>query len=134
MTTFRKASLFDGFDQATGRSYFAESHPRITDPDERARLLRFLEQSGYPLRRAAGLVEDEVDPAKGDVVPMVTITDGVWIWERAQAYYLKTYGFCPESEFYDYIKSQNYEVSEPDAQTITAALEYLYEVDRPQQD
>ncbi|MEU9999207.1 hypothetical protein [Streptomyces sp. NPDC050848] len=121
---FKRARLFDGVDPESG-PYFDESRPRIADQDERERLLGFLAHGGTALERAAGLARDQFDASKGEVVPIATVTDGVWIWTLAQAYYLEQYGYGPDSEFYEYIKSRDYRTEKPGEEIQVAASEFL---------
>lgn len=124
MVEFKRARLFDGVDPKSG-PYFGESRSRISDQAERERLLEFLAHGGAAVERAAGLAPDQLDASKGRVVPVSTVTDGVWIWTRAQAYYLEQYGYGPDVEFYEYIKSREYRADEPGEEVKTAALEFL---------
>ncbi|MFJ8163018.1 hypothetical protein ACIRBY_19110 [Streptomyces sp. NPDC096136] len=121
---FKRARLFDGVDPKSG-PYFDESRPRISDQVERGRLIEFLTRGGAAIERAAGLAPDQLDASKGKVVPISTVTDGVWIWTLAQAYYLEHYGYGPDVEFYEYIKSREYRTDEPGEEVKTAALEFL---------
>lgn len=121
---FKRARLFDGVDPKTG-PYFAQSRPRIVDQAERERLLEFLTHGGVAVERAAGLAPDQLDASKGKVVPIATVTDGVWIWTLAQAYYLEQYGYGPDSEFYDYIRSRDYRANKPEEEVQSAVLEFL---------
>ncbi|MFJ3586324.1 hypothetical protein ACIPPS_29425 [Streptomyces sp. NPDC090127] len=121
---FKRARLFDGVDPKSG-PYFDESRPRIADQAERERLLGFLAHGGTTVERAAGFAPDQLDASKGKVVPISTVTDGVWIWARAQAYYLEQYGYGPDADFYAYIKSRDYRAGEPEEGTQVAALEFL---------
>ena len=121
---FKRARLFDGVDPESG-PYFDDSRPRINDQVERERLVEFLAHGGTAIERAAGLAPDQLDASKGKVVPISTVTDGVWIWTSAQAYYLEQYGYGPDSEFYEYIKSRGYRTSKANEETKVAALEFL---------
>lgn len=121
---FKRARLFDGVDPESG-PYFDESRPRIDDQDECERLVEFLAHGGTAVERAAGLAPDQLDASKGEVVPILTVADGVWIWAPAQAYYLEQYGYGPDSEFYEYIKSRGYRADKVDEEIKVAALEFL---------
>ncbi|MGW7312277.1 hypothetical protein [Streptomyces sp. NPDC054865] len=121
---FERARLFDGVAPESG-PYFDESRLRIADQSERDRLLEFLSHSGAAIERAAGLSPDHLDASKGRVVPVVTMTDGVWIWTLAHAYYLEHYGFAPDVEFYEYIKSRDYRTDQPTEEIQSAALDFL---------
>ncbi|MEU9704354.1 hypothetical protein [Streptomyces sp. NPDC047981] len=121
---FKRARLFDGVDPESG-PYFDESRPRIADPVERGRLLAFLSEGGVAIERAAGSAQDQVDASKGRVVPVVTVTDGAWIWTLAHAYYLEQYGVGPDADFYAYIKSRDYRAGRPEKELQDAALEFL---------
>ncbi|MFD8148438.1 hypothetical protein [Streptomyces sp. NPDC059708] len=121
---FKRAQLFDGVDPESG-PYFDESRPRIADQAERERLLEFLAHGGTAIERAAGLALDQLDASKGKIVPISTVTDGTWIWTLAHAYYLEQYGYGPDSEFYEHIKSRGYRADEPGEEVKVAALEFL---------
>jgi hypothetical protein len=108
--------LADAAEPPASRLFFAPMHaggvlvttqPPITDPAEVERV------SGY-LRRGAGVLSggtavDEIEPARGEVVPMVFLTDGVWVWTGAQRYYLEHYGLPPYPAFYEHIVAQGYQ-------------------------
>jgi hypothetical protein len=110
------ARLFDGPD-ATGR-------PRIADPAERARIVRFL-SGGKVIRRVVATGLDQVEPANGRVVPVLTSTDGTWIWSAAVRYYVEKHGIAPEPDFLAHIVAHAYVAPEPDETAWRAALDQL---------
>ena len=112
----RVARLFDGMD-ATGR-------PRLADPEERGRIARFL-SGGKVIRRVVTTDVDRVEPANGRVVPVLTHTDGTWIWSAAVRYYVETHGIAPEPDFLAHIVAHEYVAPEPDEAAWRAALDQL---------
>jgi hypothetical protein len=117
------ARLFDGKD-AEGNWTFAPDRPRITDPAELARVVGFL-RGGTMIVRISGLDVDRVDPAKGDAVPLSTMTDGEWIWGEGLRYYVETYGIAPEQEFLDHMAAYEFVTPLPEESARRAALEQL---------
>jgi hypothetical protein len=131
MSDFRLAKTFDGVDPKSGPYFSGRSI--VVDPEEKRRLIAYLD--GAPLiRHAPGFTIDEVDQSKGEVVPIGTATDGVWIWDIEISYYLKTYGYAPDPEFYEHIKAQNYQVSTPSEATLLEALRFLMDYEASHQD
>jgi hypothetical protein len=119
----RVAQLFDGRD-AAGAWAFAPGRARIDDPAERARVAGFL-RGGKVVLRVPGSDVDRVDPAKGPVVPMSTLTDGTWIWGAALRYYVETHGIAPEPAFLAHIVAHEYVAPEPGEAAWRAALNHL---------
>ncbi len=98
----RLAAVFDEVD-ATGTPSFRPGHPRIEDPDERARLVTYLDQ-GHALLVTPTLAEDVLAPERGPVVPMSFRTDGTWIWSDALTYYLERHALSPEADFLAHVE------------------------------
>lgn len=122
-TPFRVARLFDHVDPERG-PIFAPDHPRVDDLAERSRLVTFL-RGGTALLAVASRSEDRVDPTRGDRVPIVTKTDGQWIWSAGHAYYLQQYGLALEPEFNEHIRARGYIAESPNEQTLRAAAEFF---------
>jgi hypothetical protein len=119
----RIARLFDGRDRA-GEWTFAPDRQRITDPDERARIAGFL-RGGKMILRVPGSDVDRIEPANGQLVPMSTRTDGVWIWGTALRYYVEEHGIAPEPDFLAHIVAHEYVAPQPDAAARKAAFDQL---------
>jgi hypothetical protein len=119
----RFARLFDKRD-ASGGWTFDPGRPRVDDPDERARISAFL-AAGTMIVRIVGHTDDRIDPARGEVVPMSTHTDGTWIWNASVRYYLDTHGIAPDKDFLAHIVANEYVPVRPDEPTIRAALAEL---------
>lgn len=119
----RIAKLYDGKDSA-GEWTFAPDRPRVTDPDERARIARFL-RGGTMILRVPKAAVDRVEPANGQVVSMSTRTDGTWIWGTALRYYVETHGIAPEPDFLAHIVAHEYVAPVPDEATARAAFDRL---------
>jgi hypothetical protein len=118
----RIARLFDGKNSA-GEWVFGPER-RVTDPEEQARIARFL-RGGKMILRVPGSTVDRLEPANGQVVPMSTRTDGVWIWGTAQRYYLEKHGIAPEPDFLAHIVAHEYVAPTPEEPAWRAALEEL---------
>lgn len=114
----RIAQLFD-----EGRT-FAADRARIDDPGERARIAGFL-RGGKVILRVPGSDVDRIESANGQVVPMSTLTDGVWIWGAALRYYVEVHGIAPEPDFLAHIVAHEYVAPKPDEQTWRKALDQL---------
>jgi len=117
----RVAAVFDAVD-AAGRPYFSADRRRVVDADERARLVGYLKSAPLVVR-AAGLQVDPLDPGRGRVVPLGYCSDGVWVWQEASAYYLRTRGVAPDDELVAHIESVGYQAPQslPDAVADAAA-------------
>jgi hypothetical protein len=120
----RVARLFDGRD-ADGQWTFAPDRPRL-DADEARRVAGFL-RGGKVIMSVRGSDVDRVDPANGRVVPMSTLTDGMWIWSAAVRYYVETHGIAPEPDFLAHIAAHEYVAVEPAEAAWRAALQQLRE-------
>lgn len=119
----RIARLFDGKDD-DGNWTFAPDRPRITDPAELARVVGFL-RSGTTIVRISGLDVDRLDPARGQAVPLSTMTDGEWIWGDGLRYYVETHRIAPEPDFLAYMAAHEYVAVRPEKAGRQAALEFL---------
>ncbi|HEX6359383.1 hypothetical protein [Actinophytocola sp.] len=119
----RIARLFDGRDSA-GEWTFAPDRPRITDPDERARIASFL-RGGKMILRVPGSDVDRIEPANGQLVPISTRTDGIWIWSTGLRYYVEKHGIAPEPDFLAHIVAHEYVAPMPDEPGWRAALAEL---------
>lgn len=123
MSDFQIAPLADGVDPERG-PYFSQDHARLEDGEEKDRILGFL-TSGRVIRRAAGRSPDFFSSDGGRVVPIVTYTDGSWVWTAAQGYYLRKYGLSLDTAFHEHIRRQNYSVGTVDDATAQAAMEFV---------
>lgn len=80
---------------------------RADDPELKRKVLAYL-HSGLAFLRAAGRTADRLDPAKGQVVPLIYMTDGEWIWSGSDIYYLEQYGILPQQAFLDHMAAHSY--------------------------
>ncbi|MCM3922847.1 hypothetical protein ND748_14400 [Frankia sp. AiPs1] len=115
---FKVASVFDG---TTDGVPFIAGRPPLSSGSERAKLLAYLKQ-GELILRAAGLGIDQLDPARGQQVPIIVCTDGVWIWDASIAYYLTEHDLPPEPAFLDYLRSRAFQYEAPTEERTDAAL------------
>jgi hypothetical protein len=98
--------VFDAVDE-NGNPYFSPDRRRIPPGAERDRLLAYLDAAPLAMR-AHGFEPDPLDPSRGGVVPVGYATDGVWVWQEAAAYYLRTYGVAPEEDLVAHIERAGY--------------------------
>jgi hypothetical protein len=119
----RIAQLFDHLDE-NGDWAFASDRPRISDPEERARLAKFL-RGGRTINHVPGFDDDVIDPTREPGPQLSTFTDGTWIWSAQLTYYLITYGIAPEPDFLAHIRECGYEAEEPDMAVQMEALKIL---------
>ena len=117
MTEMRQARVFDGV-RENGDKYV--SRP-IVPVEEVDRVLAYLEKAPIVLA-ARGYGPDEMDPSRGDVVPMTFHTDGEWIWPGAVAYYLRTREMPPEPDLVRHIRERGFEPPEVDDHTRDVAV------------
>jgi SUKH-3 immunity protein of toxin-antitoxin system len=103
---FRIARVFDpaGDD---GRPRVEAARGRVTDVDERRRLLGFLE-GGTVVADAGVRATDVLEPRRVAAVPVVARTDGTWIWDDAVAYYLRWHHVPPEPDLLAHIRDRGY--------------------------
>lgn len=103
---FRIARVFDpaGPD---GRPRVEESRGRVTDADERRRLLGFLD-GGTVVADAGVRDTDVLEPHRAAAVPIVFRTDGTWIWDEAVGYYLRWHQVPPEPDLLAHIRGRSY--------------------------
>ncbi|MCT2585906.1 hypothetical protein [Actinophytocola gossypii] len=119
----RIARLFDGKD-GDGNWTFDPERPRITDPAELERVVKFL-RSGTVIVRITGLDVDRLDPVRGEAVPLSTMTDGEWIWGDGLRYYVERHGIAPEAEFLAHMAAHDYVAPRPEKAARQAALDHL---------
>ena len=98
----RIAVLFDEVDPVLGPRFRAD-HPTVDD-QELVKLVGYLRQ-GEALLLTTARLDDVVDPARGDAVPMSFRTDGTWIWSDATTYYLEVHQFLPDPELAAHIRA-----------------------------
>jgi hypothetical protein len=106
----RVAAVFDAVGEA-GRPYFSADRRRVLDAGERAALAGYLESAPLVVR-ASGFEVDPLDPDAGRVVPLGYHTDGVWVWQEASAYYLRTRGVAPDDALVEHAASVGHRAPE----------------------
>src|SRR2546421_4746100 len=121
--TMRIGGVFDGVDEITGRAVVAPDHVRL-DPAERVRVGAYL-RAGTEVMSTTATDVDQVEPDRGEVVPMGFRTDGEWVWSDEVPYYVETYGLAPEPDLYRHIVNHGYRPPVPDADAATRAQRAL---------
>jgi len=101
-TELKIARVFDEVDPASGPS-FAADHERVADQADRDRIAAYL-NAGSPVLTSLGALDDIVEPARGNIVPMGFYTDGTWIWNQAVTYYLEEHHLAPDPELVTHIE------------------------------
>lgn len=117
------ARVFDSYDPATG-GHFDTDHPLLSEGEEPAKVLRYLDQ-GRILLATTARETDVFDTDAGAVVPGSFRTDGTWIWTDAVAYYLRTYALAPDADLLAHIRGRDHEFGEPDTVAEHRALAAL---------
>ena len=120
----RIAVLFDEVDPTLGPR-FDEDHPTVDD-GEWEELVEYLHQ-GQPLLVTTGRLDDVVEPARGNVVPMTFRTDGTWVWSDATTYYLETYHLLPDPDMVAHIRALDYELPDVTDVAVHRAMAALQE-------
>jgi hypothetical protein len=121
----RIAAVFDDVDPETG-PLFADSHPRMDDPEESERVIEYL-NAGEPLLVSTAAMDDVVDRSRRNVVPMNFRTDGTWIWTDTTTYYLARHNLAPDQELLDHIRAADYSLPGLDGVAIHRAMAVLQE-------
>lgn len=90
------------------------------EPDERERLLTYLERSALilPMR---GRDLDRLASDGRQSVPVAFHSDGTWIWPAAVGYYLRTHGVPPEPGLVEHAREHGFAPAEIDENTASAA-------------
>lgn len=114
--------VFDGVDPVTG-PYYNPDHPRL-EPSERDKVVSYL-NAGEPLLVTTALMDDVVDRARTNAVPMNFRTDGTWIWTDVTTYYLEVHDLAPEQPLLDHIRALDYVPPVVDGVGIHRAMEVL---------
>jgi hypothetical protein len=125
----QNAQLFDGVD-TDGNPYFVSEHPKLDDPELRTNVIAFL-SGGSVIRRTTIRDIDRIDNSRGRAVPMVTHTDGEWIWSSAMRYYVEQHRIAPAQDFLEYMISKKFEARIADEGEIRAALDILHRKAQP---
>jgi hypothetical protein len=99
----RIAVLFDEVDPVLGPRFHAD-HPIVEDYEEFPKLVEYL-QRGEALLLTTARLDDVVEPARGNVVPMSFHTDGTWVWSDATTYYLEMHRLLPDPELVAHIRA-----------------------------
>jgi hypothetical protein len=67
-------------------------------PASTTQVVRYL-MTAPALAVTGALVDDALDPARKGVASLEIATDGVWVWPRDLAYYVREYGVDVPAEF-----------------------------------
>ncbi len=119
----RIARVFDVVDADGAR--FLPDHERLTGADLE-QVAAYLD-AGAPVLATTARLRDEVEPERGEVVPMTYRTDGRWLWTDAVLYYLLTYGFAPEPELLARARAAGALLPAPDPADEHRALALLFQ-------
>lgn len=96
----------------------AESHPPVDDRlprlngDEAQRLAGFLD-AGVLVLSTTMMLPDPLSESDAPCVRINQRTDGLWAWDDAVAYFVRTYSISPPLEFLEYARSRNFESRHP---------------------
>jgi hypothetical protein len=85
-----------------GESIEAHGHP------EADRIISYLE-SGEVLATTGSMVDDYLDVSRQGVARLEIVTDGVWVWPRDLAYYVREHRVKLPEEFVAHMRAQHWE-------------------------
>ena len=125
MTRSRIARVFDGRDEA-GRPVVASEREPLADPDERRRVVEFLD-GGTVLVAGGPPAPDRLDPRQPVTVPGGYATDGTWIWGAPLRYYAERHALAPEPELLAHIRACDYRARTPSQAEVEHAYDDLEE-------
>ncbi|WP_285497432.1 TNT domain-containing protein [Actinomadura sp. NBRC 104425] len=97
------------------------SRPPVPE-HEVERVVEYL-RNGKVVMAARSFAPDQVDPSRGDKVPLIFHTDGTWVWAGAVYYYLKEHGIPPQPELVHHIRTRNFQPAEVGDTAMDAAIE-----------
>ncbi|MFC7731441.1 hypothetical protein [Actinomadura keratinilytica] len=86
------------------------------------RVVEYL-RNGKVVMAARSFAPDQVDPSRGDKVPLIFHTDGTWVWAGAVYYYLKEHGIPPQPELVHHIRARGFQPAEVDDAAMDMAIE-----------
>ncbi len=115
----RRVEVFDEIDPQTGPR-FAADHPRLSDPQERARIVGYL-RGAQPVL-VTTKARDIVTAQPAPTVPLNVRTDGTFIWPEAAGYYLERYELAPDPDLLAAIRAHGYVAPPVDAVTAQRAV------------
>jgi hypothetical protein len=79
------------------------------DPAELPMISHYLRNA--PMVMAPGPAEqDQIDPRRGNVVPVTWHTDGDWIWAGSIDYYLQVHGLPPQPELVAHMRRRGFAI------------------------
>jgi hypothetical protein len=116
----RRVEVFDEVDPQTGPR-FAADHPRLSDPQERARIVAYL-RGAQPVLVTTSKARDVVTAQPAPTVPLNVRTDGTFIWPEAAGYYLERYELAPDPDLLAAIRAHGYVPPPVDAVTAQRAV------------
>lgn len=92
---------------------------------DKQKLLAYV-HSGAPVTAVRTRGIDVEDPARGRVVPIIWRTDGEWVWNLGDAYYVEHHGYAFDDDFLSHVVESDYvPPAEVDRRLITEAFELL---------
>lgn len=115
------AAVFDSVD-ADG-PHFSPGHARLDD-EEATQVATYL-CGGEPLLVTTTHMDDVIDPARTNCVPMSFRTDGTWLWADACAYYAAKHRLAPDADLLTHIQASGYLMPTVDGVAVHRALTLL---------
>lgn len=101
-----------------------ESLPRLS-AQLAARVADYLDAGAVVARTTARAV-DPWSTARVAQVPLSLRTDGVWRWDDAVSYYVRTYGLSPDLEFITYLRERHFAPPAPSREQVSAVADELF--------
>lgn len=101
-----------------------ESLPRLSG-QLAARVADYLDAGAVVARTTARAV-DPWSNQRVAQVPLSQRTDGIWRWDDAVSYYVRTYGLSPDLEFITYLRERNFAPPTPSREQVSAVADELF--------
>lgn len=77
-------------------------------PIDKPRLLAYVVRSGAPVIAARMRGIDVENPDRGRVVRVAWMTDGAWVWNLGDAYYVEHHDYAFDDDFVMHVVASNY--------------------------
>ncbi len=126
---FRFPRVWDGIGP-DGRPWVSPERGGRLDRFEQEWIRQYL-RGGQLVQAVWGVREaDAFDPKRQPLAPVMTWTDGVWIWPSSIEYYLMRYGLAPDPDFYRHIREHGYVCPQVTEEQARRAVEAQRQHDR----
>lgn len=92
---------------SAGGPSLVQARRETAQPDEE-NIVHYLETAAA-FGVSGSMADDYFDPSKKAVAPLETVTDGVWLWRRDLAYYVRHYHVLLPPDFVAHMRQRGWE-------------------------